>query len=83
MCQLSRESEPVCPLGVREDMHGLLSNTEIPKDPMRPLDRVMTEQYLSQWESQDQDLTRGRKKAPPEDGRTAAHTAIHMQSQPT
>lgn len=24
MCQLSRESEPVCPLGVREDMHSLL-----------------------------------------------------------
>lgn len=84
MCPLSQESEPVCPLGIREDKHSLLSNTEIPKDPTRPLDRVgdrtapftvgVTRPGLDTWE----------KKASQEDGGTA-HTqlAVHRQPQPT
>lgn len=77
MCPLSRESEPVCPLGIREDKHSLLSNTEIPKDPIRPLDRVgdrtapftvgATRPGLDTWE----------KKASPEDGGTA-HTQLYI-----
>lgn len=64
MCQLSRESEPVCALWVRGDKHSLLSNTETPRDPTHPLGRVGTAQHLSRWESQDQDLIHGRKKHP-------------------
>lgn len=42
ICQLSRESEPACPRGVREDVHSFLSNTEISRNPIHPSDRVGT-----------------------------------------
>lgn len=80
MCQLSRESEPVGALGVREDKYSLLSNTETPRDPTHPLGRVGTAQHLSRWESRDQDLIHGRKKASPEEGRTGGtHSYTHLK----
>lgn len=45
-------------------MHSPLSNTETPRDPIHPLDRVGTAQHLSQWDSRDWDLACGRKKHP-------------------